>query len=88
MASSFSALTTVLSEHPVSYIEMFGMLSHNPNWAETIVANLKGSSQYHPTTRKCANIDDDDDNDRCSTATFVHMVGQMGRATSKGNEVK
>jgi len=32
--------------------------------------------------------DDDDDGDWCFTATFVHMIGQMGRATSKGNETK
>ena len=31
---------------------------------------------------------DDDDDDWSFTATFVHMVGQMGRATSKGNEAK
>jgi len=28
------------------------------------------------------------DDDWCFTVTFVHMVGQMGRATSKGNEAK
>ena len=30
------------------------------------------------------NVADDDD----FTATFLHMVGEMGRATSKGNEAK
>jgi len=29
------------------------------------------------------NDDDDDDDDLCFTATFVHMVGLMGRATPK-----
>ena len=29
-----------------------------------------------------------DDDDWCFTATFVHMVDLMGRATSKGNEAK
>jgi len=31
---------------------------------------------------------DDDDDDWCCMATFVHMVGWMGRATSEGNEAK
>ena len=30
----------------------------------------------------------DDDDDWCFTATFVHKVGYMGRATSNGNEAK
>ena len=29
--------------------------------------------------------DDDDDDDWCSTATFVHKLGQMSRATSNSN---
>ena len=29
-----------------------------------------------------------DDDDWCFTASFVHMVGEMGWATSKGNEAK
>ena len=29
---------------------------------------------------------DDDDDDLCFTATFVHMVGYMGRVTSECNE--
>ena len=32
--------------------------------------------------------DDDDDNDWCFNATFVHKLGKIGLATSKGNEVK
>jgi len=31
---------------------------------------------------------EDDDDEWYFMATFVHMVGQMGRATSKGNEAK
>jgi len=33
-------------------------------------------------------MQNDDDDDWCFTAIFVHMVGQIGRATSKGNEEK
>ena len=29
-----------------------------------------------------------DDDEWCFTATFMHMVGSMGRATSNGNESK
>ena len=38
--------------------------------------------------KKSVDDDDDDDDDWCFTATFVHMIGKMGRATSKGNEAK
>ena len=31
---------------------------------------------------------DQQDDDGCFTATFVHSVGYMGQATSKGNEAK
>ena len=31
--------------------------------------------------------DDNDDDAWYSTAVFVHMVGYMGKATSKGNEI-
>jgi len=39
-------------------------------------------------TNNCRHIINADDDDWCFTATFVHMVGEMGRATSKGNEAK
>ena len=29
-----------------------------------------------------------DDDDWCFTAMFVHVVGEMGRTTSEGNEAK
>jgi len=31
---------------------------------------------------------DDEDDDWCFTATFVHMVSKIGLPTSKGNEAK
>ena len=58
--------------------ENISLLAASLIWSDTVFYSL-GSD---------AGDDDDDDDDWCFTATFVHKVGYMGRATSKGNEAK
>jgi len=48
----------------------------------------KGLEILHPIRDALELRDgDDDDDDWCFTATFVHMIGYMGRETSKGKKL-
>ena len=60
--------------------------SQSVDW--NLVNGLKEKGGTEAEAEKQTSVGDDDDDDWCFTATFVHVVGEMGRATSEGNETK